>query len=445
MTAMRINVLFAAVLLVFLAALTIGPRVEDKDQIKYCVTNIHLPGPFGLVLNCDSPQFLRHTTNFATILEATSIRQTRPGQIFVASILAKAFSPLSALIHSLVHPKATNRDIPQARLDAGLKDFIGAYIAFTVVNIVILVGAFRMFLSILRDHTTKRAAISCGILGLGLLLVFNDVVKEFLPSPHSQLLNLLAPMYCLWLVNETLSGRMLSSARTFMAAAALAALGFSAYATFAISVPFFVATAFLRFRQGHVGLSRFVGASSAFTAITLVPNTVWCLYVKTVTGHLSTVEVDQFRLFVWMLDVYEQSGAGAVLWRLVENYVRMGAGALAHIWPALLIMTLTLAVARKHGFGWSTLPRRHQDTIVSAVLVAAAMLGFYAVSGMITPRLAVSALSPAVCVAGLVTSNALEGVPAATALRVNRATLAASLVYGLWMLAKFGPYYTYGE
>ena len=38
---------FLLSLLVVMAALLIGPRIPDAQQVEYCVVNVHLPGPFG--------------------------------------------------------------------------------------------------------------------------------------------------------------------------------------------------------------------------------------------------------------------------------------------------------------------------------------------------------------------------------------------------------------
>ena len=41
-----------------LTGFLIGPRVPAERQLGACVTNINLPGPFGIGLNCDSPELM---------------------------------------------------------------------------------------------------------------------------------------------------------------------------------------------------------------------------------------------------------------------------------------------------------------------------------------------------------------------------------------------------
>ena len=63
---------FSVSFLFLMFALLIGPRLPDDQQATQCVVNVHLPGPFGIGLNCDSPEFMRlaHEPSFSNLAAA---------------------------------------------------------------------------------------------------------------------------------------------------------------------------------------------------------------------------------------------------------------------------------------------------------------------------------------------------------------------------------------
>jgi hypothetical protein len=75
--------LFALIL-----GLLIGPRIPDDLQRDNCVGNIHLARPFGIHLNCDAPEFLSLATHPDGLFKKDNYRQSRPGLILVAAMLA---------------------------------------------------------------------------------------------------------------------------------------------------------------------------------------------------------------------------------------------------------------------------------------------------------------------------------------------------------------------
>lgn len=78
-----------------LTGFLIGPRVPAERQLGACVTNINLPGPFGIGLNCDSPELMWLAREPSGLLTKNSYRQSRPGLIIAAAILQV---PLSLVV-----------------------------------------------------------------------------------------------------------------------------------------------------------------------------------------------------------------------------------------------------------------------------------------------------------------------------------------------------------
>ena len=68
---------FCAGLVALLLGLLIGPRVPAHEQNYRCVGNIELAGPFGIALNCDSPQFMWLARQPARSVDNNSAGQCR--------------------------------------------------------------------------------------------------------------------------------------------------------------------------------------------------------------------------------------------------------------------------------------------------------------------------------------------------------------------------------
>src|SRR4051794_2622490 len=108
-------------LAVLLVGLLIGPRVPDDQQSARCVVNIHLPGPFGISLNCDSPEFLRLANTPSGLLEPKNTRQPRPGLILAATLISRPILPLVSL-PVMLGVKAGRADIDPNRIGSALAE-----------------------------------------------------------------------------------------------------------------------------------------------------------------------------------------------------------------------------------------------------------------------------------------------------------------------------------
>lgn len=443
----RLHLLFLATLAVFGFSLTIGPRVADQDQNKYCVVNVRLAGPFGVTLNCDTQQFLRLATDFSAIYEPDSIRQSRPGLIYIASLIAKPLQPLSEFTFNRLKPTAEHPDIPQERLNLGLKTFIPAYIAYIIINFTLIVGTFHLLWRIVCDTVGATSASSLGVLGVGLLLTFNDVVKGFLLSPHSQLFNIFVPTLCLWVFHQAWTNNLFYRPGMFVLAIGTA-IGFASYAPFALVAPcLFVPAALQTWQSRHKpGLIwRFVLRAVMFLAIMIAPNTFWYLHVKDVTQGFYVVEVVKYRLFVWLFDVYHAEGAFSVVLQLLHNVAILTGQALIHALPALAIAAIAFGWAKATNVSLRELTARHSSVICGAAMVGALFLVFYSVAGRITPRLAIAAAPPVIVLASIIVGQARACLPRKASRGLSLTIFLLSLGYGTWTVAKFGPYYTWGQ
>src|SRR6266705_1939624 len=111
---------FALIMVGFL----VGPRIPDASQSENCVGNIYLPGPFGIHLNCDSPEFMALAQDPAKLLVEKNYRQSRPGLVLAAALLR---APLSFLAAPATPAAAIEQD--PGRIIYAFTRYLPAYIA----------------------------------------------------------------------------------------------------------------------------------------------------------------------------------------------------------------------------------------------------------------------------------------------------------------------------
>jgi hypothetical protein len=132
---------FSAGLFVLLLGFLIGPRVADDEQTSQCVGNIVLASPFGIALNCDSPQFMWLARQPAGLLEHRNARQSRPGMIAAAALLTK---PLSLLMPPGAPPLPVTQGLLETeRITPSLARDLPAYLAYILLNGGILLLSFH--------------------------------------------------------------------------------------------------------------------------------------------------------------------------------------------------------------------------------------------------------------------------------------------------------------
>jgi hypothetical protein len=413
---------FGIGLLFLVVALLVGPRLPDNQQAAQCVFNVRLPGPFGISLNCDSPEFMRLAHEPSALLEPLNARQSRPGLIAVAAALAWALSPLANLADKL-SIKVGPTDINPQRIANALADDKPAYLAYTITNVAILLAAFYFFrrtCAAWGDESTSSLII---IVAVGLLLVANDVVKTFVWSPHTQMFNIFVPVFALYASMRANAGALIERRFAIFIGVATG-LGVTAYPLFIIVLPCVAVCAFIfALRHG----SRVTWSQSAinftmFAAFTFIPEALWFAFVRLKTGGFYQREMSRYHLVVWMLDAWHHGfGMLAYLW-WSKLELLMGFAAL----QAIPLITILLGVVTL-GLASRSSKRNPQSSfwplVAIGVLVSTITAAFYASAGLIVPRLAYSIIPPLITVVG------------AVALAVTRHDYARRLILAYWCVA----------
>jgi hypothetical protein len=426
---------FSVGLTLLLLGFLVGPRVIDSEQQSTCVGNVQFPGPFGISLNCDSPQFMWLARDPAGLLAENNARQARPGLIAAAALLT---APLW-----LVVPASTPRPV-----DAGLRDpaeitasfarDLPAYIAYVLLNIALLAASFfilRKLLNSLGAAGHFGAAEMSILVSAGLLLVANDVTKAFVWSPHTQMFNMLVPVLAVYATLRTWSGA-LADWRFATAMGIAAGLGMTAYPVFVVIPVCCLPPALVMIARTHLPSRRrrAIAGLALLLGFGALPSLLWYLAVRLTTGDFFHYEVAQGEV-VWMAGSWAK-GAGVLLYDLLHNAWVLFAAAMPQATAIILFAALT---------GWVTFAkgaslRPAYPFMTVGLYVSIAMLGFYACVGWLVDRLAYPILPPLLAAAAAAAIAVSQQLDERDRPRFATAISILALAQMVYVIAKDGPW-----
>jgi hypothetical protein len=426
---------FSAGLLALLLGFLIGPRVADDEQNYQCVGNIALAGPFGLSLNCDSPQFMWLARQPEALLEHHNARQSRPGMIAAAALLT---GPLALFVPPGGPPLPVTQGLLETeRITPSLARDRPAYLAYILLNTGILLLCFHLVRKMAAPAGVNDGAGLVILVSIGLLVVGNDVTKAFFWSPHTQLFNVLVPVLALYATLRVFDGAAFD--RTFAFGLGLAiGVGLTAYGVFVVLAacvmpPWLWA---LTRAPSRAHRQAAIANLALLLAVSIVPMALWYFYVVRTTGEFFHIEAEHFGQVVWMLDALQQ---GSLLRRLFMTLGELLAFAAPQALPSAMLMVLLAAVGLHDQHAAAAL-RASLPIGAVGLYVGAAFLAFYTCVGWYTDRLAYAAIPPLLVAAGV--------MAAATTARMDpkrRQVLAfgcAGVAFAnlVWVVAKDGPW-----
>ncbi|MEN8221433.1 MAG: hypothetical protein ABFS56_34860 [Pseudomonadota bacterium] len=411
---------FFAILLGFMVLLMIGPRLPDDRAEEHCVYNIDFPGPFGFSLSCDSGLFHQLAHNPKELLDENNVRQERPGFIFLAAGLALFFKAIFPLPY---------------------KEFVGLnmlylpyYAAYITINILILMLSFWFYVKITRlDRSFAVFAVGC-------LLIFNDVVKAFIWSPHTQILNILVPLFCLWCFIEVTEHRLFERPIIF-AISILVGLGVTVYSSFALYLPaIFLPALVIAWRTPSrlIALGRFAIRAGIIFGLVALPAWLWYLYVESQTGSFYSHSIEQYHHLVWIVEA-GRLGLSVLISQLSQNFWNLLVFAAEQAWIIVLVLIPFITV---HSINNSRLRELLSIQLLGSVFIAGMFLAFFTLVGLVVSRIAYTAIPPFVALAGYIIHRLDDSgvIKERNSHILVPLTVFTILGYGIFELLKDGPY-----
>jgi 4-amino-4-deoxy-L-arabinose transferase-like glycosyltransferase len=420
-----------------MASFLIGPRVPAEDQKILCIGNIYLGGPFGFGLNCDSPEFMWLARDPSGLLKPESPRQARPGLIIAAAIVQM---PISLVVPYRAPPQPIGQGTDDtAAIVRSFQNNLPTYLAYILLNIGILLVGFFLTRRIMERDTDSRAidpASGLIILSTGFLLVANDVTKAFVWSPHTQMFNILVPVLSLYVILRLLRGGLFE--RSFVLSIGLATgLGMIAYPFFALvtacAIPPTVWTVIRDRKHRQIGTVHL----AALIALSIAPSLLWYAFVRAKTGAFFQYEMAQGQV-VWMANAWAK-GMGPFLGQWLKNLWSLLVFAAPQAIPLAAIIAWLAIFALRHraayrgaAKGWTTL--------VAAVFVSIAGLGFYTCVGWIVDRLAYPMIPPLIIAAGAAALARTSNLSSKQGRELAGGFLFIAIAQMIFVVVKNGPW-----
>ena len=377
---------------------------------SHCVETRRV-GPLQMVLSCDSDQFIASARDPARLLEYRSWNQARPLGVVAASLLT--------LVESrwLNHP---------------------GWLSYVILNFVLLLVALIFFRRLNAPVTATGATM---VAVLGTFLVFNDVVKGFFWSAHTQMWNVLMPLISISLSYAFLR-RPVRSWLFMTAAGLLLGVGFLAYGSLVVCVAAAIVSILLGVWKNREGLnSTLIGKLFVFLLAFVAPVLIWIALVKRASGAFFSPEAEIFRQFVWMLDSWREGGFAALMSQARVFFFEFFVHLANVIWPALMLLAIVVVVR-------IVAPDRLRQTIKERSLVLAAAgitlvicAVFYSLMGFYRNRLEFNVVMPLIVIASVLLTGVIEGLPRKqTTLTMTLVVLAALVFVASALVRVTWPY-----
>jgi hypothetical protein len=395
---------FAIALLLLLLGLLIGPRVPAHEQMAKCVGNVHLIGPFGFALNCDSPQFMELAADPSELFEPDNWRQARPGLIALAAII---LLPIAAIMPQQVpFPKNNGNSGPPApaEITISFSHSLPAYFSYVLLNILLLLSGFWVLRMLIGSQDPSDVQTALVVAAAGLVLVSNDVTKAFVWSPHTQMFNILVPLLALHASLRAWRGAILD--RKWAAYwGLLIGFGFTAYAVFFVILACVLFVVLLTIILRRVQRRSALRNCAILLVLSAAPYVLWYAFVRFRTGSFFHAEVSIGEV-AWMAESWSK-GAIFFVFDWIEHAWSLVVLAAPQAATVLALTTWTVLVATLQG-RFIDIWRKKRIEILMAFFVSLVTLGFYTCVGLLVDRLAYTVVPPLVAVTALISVALIE-------------------------------------
>ena len=397
--ARRDDAVIALVLMTLAAGSFLFPPRALREERFFCARYVPVGAHAGIVVNCDSLVFMRLATAPGRLLEPGNRRQSRPLYVAAGAVITRAFASWLPAAPVVTSP---------------------AFVAFVVVNAVVLGLAVFGFLRLLAGLTVPLVAVGCAA-----LLVANDVVRLYFWTPHTQMFLVLVPVLCMLADRAvrvgSLPGRGHLLGLGLGSGALVLAYGSGVLVAVSAAIGLVV-----HHRRVGTGLAsrRVAGDIASLLGGLLVLPVGWFLVILATTGSFYSDEVGRFRQFVWLADAWSTGALGE---RVTVNLSRFASYVAETTWPAWALLAAATALAAASGVRPGNLGAVRGSLIGVATTTLALTGTFFGLLGTYNWRLAWAVSPPLLALAAVVLDAAVVSLGA-------RGRPAASLLLGAAVL-----------
>lgn len=415
------------ILLIFSIGLLTSHQIPEDYHKEPCADNFRLQRNIGIVINCDSYEFMRLALEPQEIFEPQSIRQPRPGLIYIASGLTKILKPLGDFLTDTVV------SLRSKTIQDWTAGYLPPYIAYITLNFGILLATLSLFIWLV----TSQGPDGLIPILIGSILIVNDVSKTFLFSPHTALMILFLPLFCMGSILGILKRRWYEFPQLILLAI-VAGIGQLVYPGFVIFIPCVIAAGWVKTRQSETDRRWWVFGVKSLIAVILfaIPYLLWIVRVVRESGGFHFTVIEDFGQLIWM---GEALGDGTILITLGTHLIELLQGSLGYLVFILLYMSIFSLLAAKNPIRF-LFDQMKTTPIRAAVFISLLFLVFFASVGLTKPRVAISIAIPFVVAASISLSEATQNLPAGRNRLGQFLAISLTLALLIYEIAKVGPF-----
>jgi hypothetical protein len=290
---------FAKFLTFFVIVAQFFNLLRSYPAYQNCGRRVEIGNYLSTFINCDSSVFMKDAAIPSRMISGESVYQDRLLFVFLAILLSRLFS--------IIVPEQFIEVIGNSG-----DSFVYStsnYMAFVSLNFLVLM------LSIVLLYKLFQSRVSHSILGLLsfttalFFIALNETTKTYIFTPHSQLFNILLPVWIIFIISR-LSDK-LTLERFYLALIATLFLSLN-YKLFVIAyVPFFYFSKSFSSR-----MPMYSSLLAAFSTI-LLPR----IFIESLGGNFRNYDISHQRVFIWWLDVLRGDSPSSWIFGTIQNFV----------------------------------------------------------------------------------------------------------------------------
>ncbi len=417
-------IIFWSLALLYIITLLVGPRIDKNNEKDFCVRNFYINQFLGHSMNCDSADWILNTNNPSRLYESESIRQSRPGLIFLTYNISKL---INLFLQDENYPKITTN------FKNGAKTVINeefnpkvVYLSYFIVNIFILLCSIYLFFNLFGLSIFKKENYENWYIWLSSFLIINNTVNQFLFSPSTKFFNIFCAIFTIFISIKILKNEFTKYSFILI----YSFLGFLMlfYASFFISFVIFTMLLFIRPNSKFLSNLLFM---FLLLVIYLLPYSIWFLYIKSITNGFYISAFKDYSFISWIYKYYSDNGLILTILNILIRYLEFVKKFLIEHHLFLLFIPLVFLI--------NSSIKSDKRIYFSSIFFIFIYISFFVVLGHIPSDIVSVIIIPfAIILTQYLKTNFLKNEAKNEKIRIY--FFSSLFIYYIWSATKFGPY-----
>ena len=362
---------FASLLLatIFIFGLLKGPVVPDQIQSKNCARNVNLPLNFGLTLNCDSGIYLRLASNLNLLFENSrivngrlltpgNVEQSTPGSSIFVWLISKPINLLWGMSSSLqdkIIPdirQSLNQVYDQLNLEQTVDDslnnfnqLIPTYVAYILYNVFIIIFCFILYNQTLRiNNINIDSSLAVSFL-IGMIILINDVNKQFFFSPGPQIFRILCPIFTIYFASKII--KETNHYKNFLLGSILSGFLMLFYYIFFVCFITLIFSFLLKLKMNrNLFINKLIFSKILISLVYFIlPSMIWFIFCLFFENSLVVADMthDGFGFFI-LMEKIKNSGLIHTLIYFSDSILRTFHHSIIHSWIIVFLLFVGLII-----------------------------------------------------------------------------------------------------